>query len=222
MQKSIETRWLLSSNEFKTIEHWFNQKDVYFKNTADFPRQDYYLKLVKNTNLGIKIREPKLVNNEQKSKLEIKLLLEDNGSQKFNNNNQGIVNTWEKFSFETIGNEPETEKIIALFTFNGCDLQSWIKVEKDRLLVKFDTIKNTIVTAETIIDEGSGIELTKFKIENKIYYSLGIETFSTSKKEKDNFNQTTNYIFNDIKISGLSSLKSLSYPEIISNHFLGY
>ena len=220
MQKSIETRWLLSANEFKTIEHWFNQKDIHFKTTNDFPRQDYYLKLVKSTNLGIKIREPKLVKNEQKSKLEVKLLIEDNGAQKFNNNNQGIVNIWEKYSFETIGNEPETEKIIALFTFKGFDQSSWIKIEKDRLLVKFDTSKNEIVSAETIINEGSGIELTRFKIENKIYYSLGIETFSSSNIEKENFNATTNYVFNDIKISGLDSLQSLSYPEIISNHFL--
>lgn len=220
MQKSIETRWLLNSSEFKTIEHWFNQKDIFFKNEASFPRQDYYLKLIKNTNLGIKIREPKVVNGEQKSKLEVKLLLEDNGPQKFTNNNQGIANTWEKYSFETIGNDPETEKTIALFTFNGCDLQSWIKIAKDRLLVKFESIKNEIVSAETLIDEGSGIELTRFKIENKIYYSLGIETFSSSNKEKENFRQTTDYIFKDIKISGLETLNSLSYPEIISNHFL--
>ena len=60
MQKSIETRWLLNSNEFKTIEHWFNQKDIHFKTTDAFLRQDYYLKLVKSTNLGIKIREPKI------------------------------------------------------------------------------------------------------------------------------------------------------------------
>lgn len=220
MQKSIETRWLLNSNEFKTIEHWFNQKNIHFKTTTDFPWQDYYLKLVKSTNLGIKIREPKLVKNEQKSKLEVKLLIEDNGAQKFNNNNQGIVNTWEKYSFETIGNEPETEKIIALFTFNGGDLPSWIKIEKDRLLVKYDASKNEIVPAETLINEGSGIELTRFKIENKNYYSLGIETFSSSNIEKENFNATTNYVFNDIKITGLDSSQSLSYPEIISNHFL--
>ncbi|NHN25490.1 hypothetical protein FIA58_007355 [Flavobacterium jejuense] len=220
MQKSIETRWLLNSNEFNTLEHWFNQKDIHFKTTNDFPRQDYYLKLVKSTNLGIKIREPKLVKNEQKSKLEVKLLIKDNGAQKFNNNNQGIVNTWEKYSFETIGNEPETEKIIALFVFNGSDLNSWIKIEKDRLLIKFDTENKKLVSADSLIHEGSGIELTRFKIENKVYYSLGIETFSNSKKEVDNFNQTTDFIFNTIKITGLNGLKSLSYPEIISNHFL--
>lgn len=220
MQKSIETRWLLNNEEFKIIEHWFNQKNIAFSNKAVFPRQDYYLKLVKSTNLGIKIREPKLINNEQKSKLEVKLLIEDNGAQKFNNGNQGILNVWEKYSFETIGNEPETEKIIALFTFNGCDLSSWIKIEKDRLLVKYDASKNEIVSAETIINEGSGIELTRFKIEKKIYYSLGIETFSSSNIEKENFNKTLDFVFNAIKISGLDSLQSLSYPEIISNHFL--
>ncbi|VXB82364.1 conserved hypothetical protein [Flavobacterium sp. 9AF] len=220
MQKSIETRWLLKSNAFETIAYWFNQNNAAFKNKDTFSRQDYYLKLIKSTHLGVKIREPKLIDGEQKSKLEVKLLIEDKGPQKFNNNNQGIVNIWEKYSFETIGNDPETEKIIALFTFNGFDQNAWIKIDKERLLLKLDTTKNKIVSGETLIDEGSGIELTRFKIENKIYYSLGIETFSSAKKEQENFNQTTDFIFNSIKISGLDSLQSLSYPEIISNHFL--
>lgn len=220
MQKSIETRWILDSSELATIEHWFNQNNSAFKDNQTFSRQDYYLKLIKNTTLGIKIREPKVWNGEQKSKLEVKLLIEDKGPQKFNNGNQGIVNIWDKYSFETIGNEPETEKIIALFTFNGSDLHSWIKIEKERLLVKYDASKNEIVSGETLIQEGSGIELTRFKIENKIYHSLGIETFSSSKNEIENFNQTTDFFFNSIKISGLDSLQSLSYPEIISNHYL--
>ncbi|KIX20593.1 hypothetical protein SY27_11840 [Flavobacterium sp. 316] len=221
MQKSIETRWLLNFNEFKTIEHWFKQKETSFKNKDLFPRQDYYLKLVKSTNLGIKIREPKLVNNEQKSKLEVKLLIQDNGIYKFNNNNHGNVNTWLKYSFETIGNEIETARILNLFT-NQNTQEPWIKIDKDRILVKFDTKEKQLVSGDTIIDEGSGIELTKFKINNTIYYSLGIETFSSSNIETNNFDETVDFFFKEVKISNLNTLKSLSYPEIISNHFLGY
>lgn len=220
MQKSVETRWLLTSNDFKAIEKWFNEAGIFFKNSNVFPRQDYYLKLLKSINLGIKIREPKLVNGEQKSKLEVKLLVEDNGPQKFRSSNEGIVNTWAKYSFETIGNDSATEEIIALFAGENGDFKSWIKIEKDRLLVKFDTANNQIVSAETVINEGSGIELTRFKIENKIYYSFGIETFSGSSKEAENFYKTLDFIFSNIKISGLEIMNSLSYPEIISNHYL--
>lgn len=221
MQKSIETRWLLNFNEFETIEHWFKQIGTSFKNKDLFPRQDYYLKLVKSTNLSIKIREPKLVNNEQKSKLEVKLLIQDNGIYKFNNNNHGNVNTWLKYSFETIGNEIETARILNLFT-NQNTQEPWIKIDKDRILVKFDTKEKQLVSGDTIIDEGSGIELTKFKINNTIYYSLGIETFSSSNIETNNFDETVDFFFKEVKISNLNNLKSLSYPEIISNHFLGY
>ena len=220
MQNSTETRWILSTPEFETILRWFNQHQLNFGQKNLFPRQDYYLKLLKNNILGIKIREPKIATDgSAESKLEIKMLNKDFGAQKFNNNNQGIINSWSKFSFETIKNEQETKKIIDSFV-SGHQNNIWIKIDKDRLLLKYNVANNSIVSGASIIDEGAGIELTKFKIENKIYYSLGIEAFSVSDKELENFNVTINFLFNQIKISGLNSQNSTSYPEIINHHFL--
>lgn len=220
MQNSTETRWILSKQEFETISKWFNQHQLNFGQENMFPRQDYYLKLLKNSTLGIKIREPKIATDgSAESKLEIKMLNQDFGAQKFNNGNQGVVNSWSKFSFETIKNEQETKKIIDSFV-NDHQNNAWIKIDKDRLLLKYNFTNNTIVSGASIIDEGAGIELTKFKIESKIYYSLGIEAFSVSNKELENFNATISFLFNQIKISGLSSQNSVSYPEIINHHFL--
>lgn len=217
MQKSTETRWNLTSEEVKIAENWFKNFGEKFLIPKSFPRQDYYVKTNTNT-LGIKIREPKLINNEQKSKLEVKILVGDNGVQNFYNNNEGKVNTWIKHSFETIGNEPEIEKIISSFAGKESDIQLWIKIEKDRLLVKFDATENKIVSSKSMIDEGSGIELTHFTLGKENYFSLGIESFSSTNIEEENFIKTVKFLFEDMQISGLTSLKSLSYPEIITNH----
>jgi hypothetical protein len=220
MLKSTETRWILSLQEFEVISNWFDQHKLNFGKENLFPRQDYYLKLLNNNALGIKIREPKIApDGTAESKLEIKILNQDFGAQKFNNGNQGVVNSWNKFSFETVRDEQETKKIIDSFT-NKHKKDDWIKIDKDRLLLKYDLTTKSIVSGSTIIDEGTGIELTKFKIEDKIYYSLGIEAFSVSNKELENFNATMNFLFNQIKISGLNSQNSISYPEIINHHFL--
>ena len=220
MLKSIETRWILNPSQFETILNWFVKQKLNFGRESFFPRQDYYLKLLNNNSLGIKIREPKTDSDGNAiSKLEIKIMTNNYGPQKFNNDNQGIVNSWNKYSFETIENEIETQKIINTFTANK-QHDSWIKIDKDRLLLKYDVENNVFVLGSIIIDEGAGVELTKFKIENKIYYSIGIEAFSVSNKELENFNATAKFLFSDLKISQLSNNNSISYPEIIANHFL--
>jgi hypothetical protein len=216
MLLSTETRWILDENQFKTIQNWFANKNLNFENEKYFSRQDYYL-ITNSDALGIKIREPKKnEKGEQESKLELKILLNDFGAQKFNNNNTGMVNSWKKYSFETIPNEGETLSIIHSFTEKITD-GNWLKIEKDRLLIKFDVKQNKLVDAKNIIDEGAGIELTKFKLRDKVYLSLGIEAFSITNNCYDNFNQTMSFLFNEIKISGLNYLESLSYPQIIKN-----
>ena len=219
MLKSTETRWVLDQNQFKILKHWFANQNLNFENETIFSRQDYYL-ITQSDSLGIKIREPKM--NEKgalESKLEIKTLVHDLGPQKFNDGNTGIVNTWKKYSFETIPDEDETRAIIHSFTEKQSE-KNWIKIEKDRLLVKFDIEENKLVYAKKIINEGAGIELTKFKIKDTVYTSLGIEAFSVTNSDYSNFNQTMSFLFNDLKISSLNHLESLSYPQIIKKQNL--
>ncbi|MBP9793020.1 MAG: hypothetical protein KBC56_03390 [Flavobacterium sp.] len=219
MLVSTETRWILNSDQFKIIQDWFAIQNLAFEQENYFPRQDYYL-ITNSERLGIKLREPKRnEKGEQESKLEIKVLSTDLGPQKFNNGNNGNVNSWLKYSFETIPNEAETGSIIKSFVGNETD-RNWLKIEKDRLLIKFDTLENQLVDGKKIIDEGAGIELTKFKLKQNIYYSLGVEAFSMTKKELINFNQTIDFLFHQIKISGLHHLESLSYPQIIKKDSL--
>lgn len=213
MLKSTETRWFLNDKSLEVIENWFNSKDLFFKGKDLFPRQDYYLNLL-HKNLGIKIREPKKdENGALKTQLEIKILSRDDGAVKFNNGNTSYVNSWKKYSFSLVPNEIESSEIIKLFLPNSVNSTDWLKIDKDRLLIKFDVKNERLVSSDTIVDQGAGIELTKLKMNGKIYYSLGIEAFSTSNKEQQNFDIATGFLFNELKISGLKKEDSLSYPE---------
>lgn len=221
MQKSTETRWILNANEFDIVLTWYRTHQLYFKEPDIYPRQDYYLLLPDTKNLGIKIREPKPTGSGSlKSKLEIKILTADDGVQHFNLNNAGVVTHWSKFSFETIENEAETMGVVNLFSKSEMP-GTWIKIEKDRLLLKFDTQTKAIVSGDQIIPEGSGLEITRFKINLMVYYSFGIEAFSSSDTESGNFSATMDFLFNEIPIQHLKPDRSLSYPEILSRHFTG-
>lgn len=214
MLKSTETRWILSSSEVNIVEKWFSKHNEFFKKGELFERQDYYLK-TDSTEMGIKLREPK---KDEKggiiAKLEIKTLSEDFGAQKFNNGNTGKVNSWIKFSFDT---DPQKNPLDIIIGNSSNFLSTeWIKIEKDRLLVKYDIENDRIVSGKEMIGSGSGIELTKYKLNNNVYYSLGIESFSDKKGNTDEvFYQTMDFLFTDIKISSLDYTNSKSYPEIL-------
>lgn len=214
MLVSTETRWVLSSDEMNIVEKWFSKHNEYFKDGNLFERQDYYLK-TDSTQLGVKLREPK--KNEKGeiiAKVEIKTLTENLGPQKFNNGNNGNVNSWVKFSFDT---DPQKNPLDIIIGSSSNFLSNeWIIIEKDRLLVKYDAENDKIVSGKEMIGSGSGIELTKYKLNNNVYYSLGIESFSDKKGNTNEvFYQTMNFLFTDIKISGLEYTNSKSYPEIL-------
>ncbi len=214
MLVSTETRWILSSDQVNIIEKWFSNYNEYFEESNLFQRQDYYLK-TNSTELGIKLREPKKdEKGEVIAKLEAKKLLEDYGAKKFSNGNNGNVNSWVKFSFNT---DPQKNPLDLIIGNSSNMLSSeWIKIEKDRLLVKYDAENERIVSGKEMIGSGSGIELTKYKLNNNVYYSLGIESFSDKKGNTNEvFYQTMNFLFTDIKISGLEYTNSKSYPEIL-------
>ncbi|GAA4774930.1 MULTISPECIES: hypothetical protein [Flavobacterium] len=214
MLVSTETRWILSSDQVNIIEKWFSNYNEYFEESNLFQRQDYYLK-TNSTELGIKLREPKKdEKGEVIAKLEAKKLLEDYGAKKFSNGNNGNVNSWVKFSFDT---DPQKNPLDLIIGNSSNMLSSeWIKIEKDRLLVKYDAENERIVSGKEMIGSGSGIELTKYKLNNNVYYSLGIESFSDKKGNTNEvFYQTMNFLFTDIKISGLEYTNSKSYPEIL-------
>jgi hypothetical protein len=213
MLKSTETRWILTSNEVAITEKWFEKYDEKFKSFDSFPRQDYYLK-TNSDSLGIKIREPKKDSEGNiLAKLELKSLTEDVGIQNFINQNVGVVNSWIKYSFEL----DKSKNPLDLIHFSNKNIKNeWLLIEKDRLLVKFDALTNKIVSSNEMISSGAGIELTKFKLNKIVYYTLGIEAFDENDNDKNVFFKTMESLFNDLELKHLAANNSKSYPQIIS------
>ena len=218
MQKSTEIRWFISEADFTFLERLFAKENLglNFNNIPTFNRKDLYLKNLNNS-LGIKIREPK--SNSKGliiSKLEIKTQIGESVEFKDYNNIEGQINTWIKHSFDLLPDERYLKQILQSLNLPS-DSLPWLMIEKERQLVKYDTGIKAIVNANVQINEGAGLELTKLKINNKNFFSFGLEAFSNSETELSNLKKTLEFFHNRFKPNGLSFLNSHSYPEFISS-----
>ena len=231
MQQSTETRWFIDASQANSFEKWFNATPfkLKFPETDSFPRQDYYMNLPGISTLGLKIREPKIgkLSSKLESKIEAKVLVQDLGTATFLNSNSGKINRWTKFSFDLLPEEKTMMNIINALSgstsIHALDYKNfWIRIDKNRLLLTYDNKKKEIVDNRIQkIDEGCGIELTKMKVRDHIYYSFGLEAFSSSENDKDNLFETLGYLFNQTMLSDLPVNQSLSYPEFINSLDLG-
>jgi hypothetical protein len=215
---SKETRWFLSNEQVQPIKDWFLglSQPKHFNVDEIYPRQDYYLIMPRVENLSIKIREPKkdASTGKIKTALEVKRLLSENEPLKLRNDNNGYSNKWQKLSFELAERNNDLLSINPLLSFSS---DNWLRIDKDRILAKYDAEHNTIAGENGYPDEACGIELTKVKLNNSVYYSFGLEAFSKSGNKLDrNFARCCNYIFDQINITGLALESSLSYPEFLA------
>jgi len=215
---SKETRWFLANEKVQPIKDWFQglSKPKHFNVDEIYPRQDYYLIMPGVENLSIKIREPKkdAATGKIKTALEVKRLVSENEPLELKNNNNGYSNKWQKLSYELTETGNDLLSINSLLPFSG---DNWLRVDKDRILAKYDAKHNSIAGEDDYPDEACGIELTKVKLNNSVYYSFGLEAFSKSGDKLDkNFAGCCNYIFDQINVTGLALGSSLSYPEFLA------
>src|SRR5688572_10836818 len=210
--KSKEARWFLSNEKVQPIKDWFLSlaKPQKLGDDHIYPRQDYYLIMPGVQNLGIKIREPKKdeVTGKMKTSLEVKRLISENNPIELKNHNRGYSNKWQKLSYELKEGGSDLLSINWSLPSSG---NNWLRVDKDRILAKYDAEHKSITGVNTDLDEACGIELTKIKINNSVYYSLGLEAFSKSGDKLDeNFDGCCSYIFARITLTGLTLESSLS------------
>lgn len=210
--KSTEIRWVLTREQKTTVINWFKNYNTGFENEDSYPRLDYYLAIPGVTSLGIKIRD--IITGSDgisKGKVEIKKLIYDFGEIELAQNSYGRINQWIKYSFNTL----EDSLINTIIQENMQNKDLWLPLPKDRILLKYDFVSKKICSAKEQIDEGCGIELTRFEFNSCPYYTLGFEAFSSTDNDYDVLVGTLNDIFHTIGLEGLKSMDSKSYPEII-------
>ena len=214
---SRETRWFLPGDRVPSIAAWFQglPGSPRLGNSPKFPRQDYYLRMPGVENIGIKIRDPKKDKDSGriKSLLEVKRLITEKEPVTFQNNNHGYSGKWQKLSYELT--ETGNDLLLINSSIPSSD-KSWVRADKDRVLVKYDAKNKLIVEGSSDIKEGCGIELTKIKINTSINFSFGLEAFSESGKKLDqNFYECSKLVFDQIGLTGLALDYSFSYPEFL-------
>lgn len=210
--KSTEIRWVLTKEQKMTVINWFKNYNTCFINEDSYPRLDYYLAIPGVTSLGIKIRD--LITGADgisKGKVEIKKLLYDFGEIELAQNSFGRINQWMKYSFNTL----EDTLINTIIQENIEKKDLWLPLPKDRILLKYDFLSKKICSAKEQIEEGCGIELTRFDFKNCPYFTLGFEAFSSTNNDYEILIGTLNEMFQSIGLVGLKSIDSKSYPEII-------
>jgi hypothetical protein len=210
MSYSTEMRWFFKDeNQTKKITDWFAKNNLVFKNVWD--RADYYLLHQPETN-GIKLRE---------GKVEIKVLQQDVGKQTLQNKNKGIANSWHKYAFKISDDNNDLMEIVNAFKgLRTIGLnRDWIKIEKERLILKYSIENNTITKVadvNTKIDNGCNIEFTKIMCNAKdMYYTVCFESFGSNENLNDLLLQLANKICAEIGEAVFVNNDSHSYPAFI-------
>jgi hypothetical protein len=212
MSYSSEIRWFFNSTELlKPIEDWFSENKQAFNHEL---QTEYYLVLPKLTTHGIKLRE---------GNVEIKLINEDLHERIAGNNNTGKANIWTKYIFNLKKDDEgmmTVKRAFAGLRIIGIN-QDWIRIEKDRQLVKFaiDTKTKSLkkVSNKQPPEEGCHAELTELKINlQPAGYTFALECYGSNENLKTNLDLALKHIFASIKVSGLTKDQSLSYPEFLA------
>ncbi|CAN5409739.1 hypothetical protein BH23BAC1_BH23BAC1_35300 [soil metagenome] len=179
MDKSAELRWIFPGNLPSDIFKIFSQSS--FLSHEDF-REDIYLKFPASITVGVKFRE---------SNLEIKPLIQSLGNFKITDEVAGLIEIWEKWSC----NLQEDNFFYKAAISEGL----WIKVGKERWIRKFINNKGiTEVSGDSSSDFGCSVEISKIKYEEKIYWSLGFETFGNFENPEMILKEITIYFFEKI------------------------
>ncbi len=165
MYKSKEIRWFFGE-ENEHLIRWFNDQGLDFDNVQS--RFDYYHLESLKADLGIKLRE---------GRVEIKQRYEGPQPGQLSKYCEGFYEVWIKWSFEIEEQDREQHEIL-----NSGQNDHWLKVEKQRLGIKLglnEKNERKIFSISDILKQGCQLEYTKIQIEDKSWYTFGLEWFGT-------------------------------------------
>jgi hypothetical protein len=212
---SFEIRWFFKVAP-PALTQWFGQKVKDFQFTSAIPsRVDFYLPLPASKGMSVKLRE---------GNIEIKQLIKNFGRRQFGIPKiEGKKEHWVKWSFDLNDVDSLAQEIIKTKKYN------WLEVPKERFGFKyhFQGRKKAVqVGIKDRIPEGCQVEFTRILVKGKEYYSFGLEAFSESSHEKENFAKGAELAFYDlthwnmvvgkpIPEVNLPLEKSMGYPEFL-------
>jgi hypothetical protein len=203
---TLEVRWFVRETIPEAIEQYFRQGAIV--PTVE-EREDWYLWLPYQDNLGIKLRD---------GKVEIKKRVGDRGMVQLSEQVAGRVESWMKWGFAS-----EVEVQAFLERDAG---EEWIAVKKSRRQKTYQILadKVTEVIDPTGIESGCNWEIATLEMQNQLWFSLGFEAFGERDRLSEVFDPVVQYVLGTLQFPSLRKEQSFSYPGWLSavlNHQRG-
>ncbi|WP_416672476.1 hypothetical protein [Egbenema bharatensis] len=198
---TLEVRWFLREPIPEGLEQYFQQGP---QPGAIVPtveaRQDWYLRLTQQDDLGIKLRE---------GKVEIKKRVGDRGFCQLSDQVAGRVEDWVKWSFSS---EVEVQ------AFLEEAMEEWMAVQKTRRQKTYQMLsgKVTEVIDPAGIASGCTLEVATLEIQNQTWFSLGFEAFGECDRRTEVFDRVVQYALARLNFLSLPIEQSFSYPRWLS------
>ena len=197
MFPTIEVRWFhkgvmpddvipkILSKDQKLIEQPL-RKDRYYYKTSD-------------GTMGIKIRE---------GRIEIKSRFDDYGNIKFNEQIEGRVEHWQKWSFNIEETDLNYRNVLETTS-------SWIGITKERKLCRYQISDNhlSILPENEFSEMICHFELANINIRGEDWWSLAFEAYGEGSKLFNNLVLTVKHVFSDIDLPLFNINNSFSYPK---------
>lgn len=199
---TLEVRWFLRGQIPETIAQDFHQGTIV---PPLEKREDWYLQLPHNEELGIKLRE---------NKVEIKKRVDDRGTRQLSEHVAGQLEEWVKWGF---GSDIENQ----LFLEHAFQ-QEWIAIKKSRQQKTYQILNQKItevIDPACPIERGCNLELATLEMQNQTWFSLGFEAFGERDRLQETFDQVVHYVLKNSQFSTLQAENSYSYPGWISAVF---
>lgn len=194
------------------LKTWYKDNGKEF--TGEWDRADLYLLVNALTTHGTKLRE---------GKLEIKVMSHDWGILDLYGNNSGKANMWTKYGFELNAGDAETSQVLRSFAgprVIGIN-HDWIRIDKERLLIKYDVDPDQGVAKKVNELERTGqgcyVEFSRLNINlREEYFTFNFEAFGKGVDLRKNLDLTLAAVFTELGLTGLDAAESQSFPEFIS------
>lgn len=198
MYKSREIRWFKPEPDKKILE-WFDRKDMNLDNSEN--RTDHYLILTGKEDLNIKLRQGNIEVKQRMTKPEKGELIA--GAV-------GWFETWEKWSFGIIPDDPYTDEIL------NNSRNQWLAIHKNRMALKLALKDSRLVMlpASEQVVSGCQIEYTRINTRGLIHYSFNLEWFGEKHIEP-----AAELLMDILGDSRMRLSDSMSYAGLLNRYF---
>jgi len=197
MFPTVEVRWFFKGEPPPAWVDWFYRQEQ--APYVEPGRVDFYLRLVNDDSLGIKLRE---------GRIEVKQRYRQYGPHRFASNVAGEVEHWRKWSFPLAG-------VGEIFKRIAAPESGWLAVQKKRQQQKYQLVEEQVMALppESVVEQGCDLELAQVKARQQQWWSVGVEAHGNEATLRQQLMRVTQHLFTPTAPLALTIEDSYSYPQ---------